>query len=41
MIVDDTIDVLRRLGLLDYEIEWSDGKSMLKFKWVKNALPDI
>lgn len=40
-IVDDTIEILKRLGLLDYEIIWQDGKSLLQFKWVKNALPDI
>lgn len=40
-IVDDTIEILKRLGLLDYEIVWQDGKSLLQFKWVKNALPDI
>lgn len=40
-IVDDTIEILKRLGLLDYEITWQDGKSLLQFKWVKNALPDI
>ena len=40
-IVDDTIEILKRLGLLDYEVVWQDGKSLLQFKWVKNALPDI
>lgn len=40
LIVDDTIDILKRLKLLDYVIEWQDGKSMFKFIWVRNALPD-
>lgn len=40
-IVDDTIEILKRLGLLDYELLWQDGKSLLQFKWVKNSLPEL
>lgn len=38
IIVDDTIDILKRLGLLDYRIKVEDNKSYLEFQWVKNAL---
>ena len=38
IIVDDTIDILKRLGLLDYRIKIEDNKSYLEFQWVKNAL---
>lgn len=38
IIVDDTIDILKRLGLLDYRIKTEDNKSYLEFQWVKNAL---
>ena len=38
IIVDDTIDILKRLGLLDYKIKIEDNKSYLEFQWVKNAL---
>ena len=38
IIVDDTIDILKRLGLLDYRIRVEDNKSYLEFQWVKNAL---
>ncbi len=36
--VDDTLDILKRLELLDYELVYQDGKSLLTFKWVKNQL---
>ena len=36
--VDDTLDILKRLELLDYELVYQDGKSHLTFKWVKNQL---
>ena len=39
MLVDDTLDILKRLKLLDYEIIYQDGKTMFQFKWVKNKLP--
>ena len=38
VIVDDTLDILKRLGLLEYELTYQDGKSLLMFKWVKNQL---
>ena len=39
MLIDDTLDILKRLKLLDYEIIYQDGKTMFQFKWVKNKLP--
>lgn len=39
-IIDDTIDILKRLGLLDYRIKiLEDNKTCLEFLWVKNELP--
>lgn len=39
-IIDDTIDILKRLGLLDYKIKvLEDNKTCLEFLWVKNELP--
>lgn len=38
IIVDDTIDILKRLGLLDYRIKVEENKSYLEFQWVKSAL---
>lgn len=38
IIVDDTIDILKRLGLLDYRIKVEENKSYLEFQWVKNSL---
>lgn len=39
LIVDDTLDILKRLGLLDYGlINGEDNKTYLEFKWVKNKL---
>ena len=38
IIVDDTIDILKRLGLLDYRIKFEENKSYLEFQWVKNSL---
>jgi hypothetical protein len=38
IVIDDTLDILKRLGLLEYELTYQDGKSLLMFKWVKNAL---
>lgn len=40
LIVDDTIDILKRLKLLDVKlITGEDNKTYLEFQWVKNALP--
>lgn len=39
MLIDDTLDILKRLKLLNYEIIYQDGKTMFQFKWVKNKLP--
>lgn len=40
IIVDDTIDILKRLGLLDVKlITGEDNKTYLEFQWVKNELP--
>lgn len=39
MLIDDTLDILKRLKLLDYDITYQDGKTMFQFKWVKNKLP--
>lgn len=36
--IDDTLDILKRLNLLDYELTLQEGKSYLTFKWVKNQL---
>lgn len=38
IIIDDTIDILKRLGLLDYKIKFEENKSYLEFQWVKNSL---
>ena len=39
-IIDDTIDILKRLGLLDYKLKvLEDNKTCLEFLWVKNELP--
>lgn len=40
-IVDDTIEILKRLGLLDYQIKYIDNKTLIEIQWVKNALPEI
>ena len=37
-IVDDTIEMLQKLGLLSYQVIRQDEKTMLQFKWVKNKL---
>ena len=39
LIVSDTLDILKRLKLLDYSIVRKDDKSYMEFKWVKNRLP--
>ena len=38
IIVYDKIDILKRLGLLDYKIKFEENKSYLEFQWVKNSL---
>lgn len=39
-VIDDTIDILKRIGLLDYKIKvLDDNKTCLEFLWVKNELP--
>ena len=41
IVIDDTLDILRRLGLLDYGlIIGDDNKTYLEFKWIKNKLPE-
>lgn len=41
IIIDDTIDILKRLGLLDFQLKTSDdNKTYLEFQWVKNKLPN-
>ena len=40
IIIDDTIDILKRLGLLDVRlITTDDNRTMFEFQWVKNELP--
>ena len=40
ILIDDTLDILKRLGLLDYSlITGIDNKTYLEFQWVKNKLP--
>ena len=39
LIVSDTIDILKRLGLLDYEVIVDDNKTLLRFRWMRNELP--
>lgn len=36
--IDDILDILKRLGLLDYQLIREDGKTKLQFNWVKNKL---
>ena len=39
-VIDDTIDILKRIGLLDYKLKvLEDNKTCLEFLWVKNELP--
>ena len=39
-IIADTIDILKRLQLLDYCIKYIDNKTMYQIKWVTNKLPE-
>ena len=42
IVVDDTIEILKRLGLLDVKmITGEDNKTYLEFQWVKNDLPKL
>lgn len=42
IIVEDTMEFLKRLGLLDYRKEKTeDGKTPFRFLWVKNQLPKL
>ena len=38
IIIDDTIDILKRLGLLDFRSKFEDNKSFFEFQWVRNSL---
>lgn len=39
IIIDDTIDILKRLWLLDFKMAYGeDNKTYLQFQWVKNKL---
>ena len=41
ILIDDTLDILKRLGLLDYGlITGVDNKTYLEFQWIKNKLPE-
>lgn len=40
-VVDDTLEILKRLGLLEYALRQEDTKSYLEFAWVKNRLPNF
>lgn len=41
IVIDDTLDILKRLGLLDYGLTvGDDNKTYLEFKWIKNKLPE-
>ena len=41
-IIDDTIDILKRLGLLDVKmVTAEDNKTYLEFQWVRNELPQL
>ena len=38
IVIVDMIDILKRLGLMEFELINKDGKSQYKFYWVKNKL---
>ena len=38
-IIADTFEILKRLGLMEYELTWNDNKSMYQINWVHNELP--
>ena len=39
IIIDDTVDILKRLGLLDYHLVRKEEKTYLEFLKVRNSLP--
>lgn len=39
IIIDDTLDILKRLGLLDYHLVRKEEKTYLEFLKVRNSLP--
>ena len=39
LIVIDTIDILSRLGLMEYQMVYEEEKSYIQFNWIKNKLP--
>lgn len=41
MIIDDTLDILQRLGLLSYKLVFDGEKRHLRINWMKNKLPDL
>lgn len=40
IVIDDTLDILKRLGLLDYHLIRKDDKTYLEFLKVRNSLPN-
>lgn len=40
-VLTDTIEMLQRLGLLEVQHIFQDGKTYMQFLWVKNELPKI
>lgn len=40
MIVDDTLDILRRLQLIDYRMKYENEKSYFEIQWVRQRLPE-
>lgn len=40
LIVSDTIDILKRLKLLDYKLLQDEQKTYFEFQWVSNVLPE-
>lgn len=40
MIIDDTLDILKRLRLIDYHIVYQKEKSFFEIQWVAQRLPE-
>ena len=40
-VITDTVEILKRLGLLDMKHVTQDGKTYMQFIWLKNELPKI
>lgn len=38
-VIDDSLDILKRLGLLNIQIKHIDNKTCFEVQWVKNKLP--